>query len=80
MEPLRQTKVSADRRCGAPAWFKRRFATLKDTRTRRSGLDGRDFFIMKEDDVLAVVEGSIKKKEAVARAPAAIPPKKKKKR
>ena len=79
MEPLRQTKVSADRRCGAPAWFKRRFATLKDTRTRRPGLDGRDYFIMKEDGLLAVVEGPIKKKQAVARAPAAIAQKKKKK-
>jgi chaperonin GroES len=42
-------------------------------------LDGKDYFIMKEDDVLAIVEGPGKKTQAVARTPAAIPQKKKKK-
>src|SRR5216110_2525101 len=42
-------------------------------------LDGKDYFIMKEDDVLAIVEGPIRKMRAAARAPAAIPQKKKKK-
>ena len=42
-------------------------------------LDGKDYFIMKEDDVLAVLEGPAKKMQAVARTPAAIPQKKKKK-
>lgn len=42
-------------------------------------LDGKDYFIMKEDDVLAVIEGPIKKTQAAVRTPAAIPQKKKKK-
>ena len=41
-------------------------------------LDGKDYFIMKEDDVLAVIEGPIKKTQAATRAPAARPQKKKK--
>ena len=39
-------------------------------------LDRKDYFIMKEDDVLAIVEGPIRKTQAAARAPAAIPQKK----
>ncbi len=35
-------------------------------------LDGKDYFIMKEDDVLAVIEGPVKKPQAAARARAAI--------
>jgi len=42
-------------------------------------LDGKDYLIMKEDDVLAVIEGQTKKTQAAARTPAAIPQKKKKK-
>ena len=38
-------------------------------------LDGQDYFIMKEDDVLAVIEGPIKKTAGIS-APAAIPQKK----
>ena len=41
-------------------------------------LDGKDYFIMKEDDVLAVIEGPIKKTQAVTRTPAAVPQRKKK--
>jgi len=41
-------------------------------------LDGKDYFIMKEDDVLAVIESPIKKTQAATRAPAARPQKKKK--
>ena len=41
-------------------------------------LDGKDYFIMKEDDVLAVIEGPIKKTPAATRAQAALPQKKKK--
>jgi len=41
-------------------------------------LDGKDYFIMKEDDVLAVIEGPIKKTPAATRAKAALPQKKKK--
>ena len=41
-------------------------------------LDGEEYLIMKEDDVLAVIEGPIKKTQAAARAPAAIPQKQKK--
>ena len=33
-------------------------------------LHGTDYFIMKEDDVLAVIDSPIKKAQAVARAPA----------
>jgi chaperonin GroES len=43
-------------------------------------LEGKDYFIMKEDDVLAVIEGPIQKTRAATRTPAAIPPKKKKKK
>ena len=32
-------------------------------------LDGADYFIMKEDDVLAVIDGPLKKIQAVARTP-----------
>ncbi len=42
-------------------------------------LDSKDYFIMKEDDVLAVIEGPVKKTQAAASAVAAIPQKKKKK-
>ena len=42
-------------------------------------LDGKDYFIMKEDDVLAVIEGPNKKTQAFTRMPAAIPQRKKKK-
>jgi chaperonin GroES len=42
-------------------------------------LDGKDYFIMKEDDVLAIIEGPIGKTQAETRAPAASPQKKKKK-
>ena len=41
-------------------------------------LDGKDYLIMKEDDVLAVIEGPVKKAQAAARTPAAIPQRKKK--
>ena len=43
-------------------------------------LAGKDYFIMKEDDVLAVIERPIKKTQAATRAPAAILRKKKKKK
>jgi chaperonin GroES len=43
-------------------------------------LDGTDYFIMKEDDVLAVIEGPIGKRKADTRKPATIPQKKKKKK
>ena len=36
-------------------------------------LDGEEYLIMKEDDVLAVIEGPIKKTQAATRTPAAIP-------
>jgi chaperonin GroES len=42
-------------------------------------LDGKDYFIMKEDDVLAVIEGPIKTTQTVRRASVTIPQKKKKK-
>ena len=41
-------------------------------------LDGKDYFIMKEDDVLAVIEGSTTKTQTASRMPATIPQKKKK--
>ena len=41
-------------------------------------LDGKDYFIMKEDDVLAVIEGPIKTTRTATRTAAAIPQKKKK--
>ena len=43
-------------------------------------LDGKDYFIMKEDDVLAVIGSPIGKTQAAARKPVAIPHKKKKKK
>ena len=43
-------------------------------------LEGKDYFIMKEDDVLAVIEGSTTKPQAASRTPATIPQKKKKKK
>jgi chaperonin GroES len=42
-------------------------------------LDGKDYFIMKEDDVLAVIEGALENSKAAARAPAAVSQKNKKK-
>jgi len=42
-------------------------------------LDGKEYFIMKEDDVLAVIEAPVTKMQAAARTPPAIPQKKKKK-
>src|SRR5438034_4765713 len=41
-------------------------------------LDGKDYFIMKEDDVLAVIEDPIKTTRIATRTAAAIPQKKKK--
>jgi chaperonin GroES len=41
-------------------------------------LDGKDYFIMKEDDVLAVIDSPIKQTQAATRKPATIPHKKKK--
>jgi chaperonin GroES len=42
-------------------------------------LDGKDYFIMKEDDVLAVIDGPFDQTRAAARAPAAVSQKNKKK-
>jgi chaperonin GroES len=42
-------------------------------------LDGKDYFIMKEDDVLAVIEGPFEKTKAAAGAPSAVSQKNKKK-
>ena len=42
-------------------------------------LEGRDFFIMKEDDVLAIIEGSGSRTQAPARSSAVVPRKKHKK-
>ena len=41
-------------------------------------LDGKDYFIMKEDDVLAVIGNPIGKTQAATRKPATIPQKKNK--
>ena len=41
-------------------------------------LDGKDYFIMKEDDVLAVIEGPLKKAQAATGTPPTIPQRKKK--
>jgi chaperonin GroES len=41
-------------------------------------LDGKDYFIMKEDDVLAIIGGPIGKTPAETRKPAPVPPRKKK--
>src|SRR3977135_4216116 len=43
-------------------------------------LEGKDYFIMKEDDVLAVIEGPVRKTQAATRTPATIPKKKKTKK
>jgi chaperonin GroES len=43
-------------------------------------LDGTDYFIMKEDDVLAVLEGPFGKTTTATRMPATIPSKSKKKK
>ena len=43
-------------------------------------LDGKDYFIMKEDDVLAIIGGPIGKTQAAPRKPAAMPQKKKQKK
>jgi chaperonin subunit len=42
-------------------------------------LDGKDYFIMKEDDVLAVIDGPVANPTAAAGTPAAVSQKNKKK-
>jgi chaperonin GroES len=43
-------------------------------------LDGKDYFIMKEDDVLAIIGGPIGKTQAAPREPATMPQKKNQKK